>query len=305
MNKNKISICDLKISDKGSLLCPDCGGIIPVKWSCGSFLKCMNYKKNGCEFTISRFDNLTEELKDIVKNNRIEDLQRYTKSGGMYAVDNEGNSLLMLSVIYQYEEMAKLLIDSGADVCHQNLEGDTALMLAVRDYPDFDYRILLKNGVDAVLMHNYKNHKTPLDIAIQENMKGVILNFVNAGVKINGSILRWAIRINYIDFIKMYFETTGINVNSYDASGNTFLIYAVLANAKDCVDFFLKKGALVYQRNKKDETALSIAKENNNQEIVKMLENRNLSDLSETKARLAKLGYTGPLDILHILREGT
>lgn len=25
----------------------------------------------------------------------------------------------------------------------------------------------------------------------------------------------------------------------------------------------------------------------------------------ETKARLAELGYTGPLDILHILREGT
>lgn len=39
----------------------------------------------------------------------------------------------------------------------------------------------------------------------------------------------------------LYFENTGVNVNSHDASGNTFLMYSIMNNSKIVLNSFLKK----------------------------------------------------------------
>ena len=304
MSRDKISIDNLNISSDGFLLCPKCGGCLSKKIGrYGAFWGCNNYKELGCDFTLKYSGTLDDKIYDIIKNNDINKLKDRINSGSIYAIDKEGNSLLMLSIILKKnemsklliktgvyidqsnlagdtpliqavksnnEEIAKILIESNVDTCETDANGNTALMLALQDYPDFNYKILLKKDYSSVYVMN--NEKiNPLIYAIQENMKGVVLNFINAGVRINGDILRWAIKIDYIEFIERYFENTGINVNCHDASGNTFLIYAIKDNSIECADFFLKRGANIYQLNKKGDCALSLARNDKNSKILELI----------------------------------
>ena len=59
------------------------------------------------------------------------DITSFLLSSGaqINAVDNEGQTPLMLAVICEHEDIIRLLLDSGADVNILNSEGQTVLSL--------------------------------------------------------------------------------------------------------------------------------------------------------------------------------
>lgn len=271
MNKKKLTMSDLQLSEDGYLLCPKCNGFMSRKSGAyGDYWGCNNYKTLGCKFSIKYLGSLDNSLIDLVKRNEIEKLKDCIKSGNKFAVDNNGNTLLMLAVIYDQEDLAKALVESNIDVNQTDKNGNTALMLALKEYPNFDYRVLLEKNCYSIYTKNNENW-SPLEFAIHNNLKGIILEFINNGATIDGSILRWAIKIDYIEFIERYFEQTSISVNAHDASGNTFLMYAIKNNSVECAEFFLKKGANIYKPNKRGQCALSLARNNTNSKMMELI----------------------------------
>ena len=62
------------------------------------------------------------------------------------------------------------------------------------------------------------------------------------------------------------------NINLQDEIGNTALMNAINNNDNNMVEFLLENGADISIRNQNDEDALDLARENDNQEMLNMLE---------------------------------
>jgi len=79
-------------------------------------------------------------------------------------IDFKNRTPLMRAIVYKNEEIVQFLIDQNANVKYQNEDGDTALMIAVRDRNvNIAKQIILKDAT--TLDQVNKDNKTPLDIA--------------------------------------------------------------------------------------------------------------------------------------------
>ena len=72
------------------------------------------------------------ELIRAVKTNNIEEVNRIINSGrNLNYRDNNGNTVLMESIMFNRVESARMLIDAGADVNIRNNRGNTALIFTI------------------------------------------------------------------------------------------------------------------------------------------------------------------------------
>lgn len=166
---------------------------------------------------------------------------------------------------YGNAEMAKMLIDSGADVNAANLEGGTPL----RDACVYDslelVDMLIQAGAD-VNRRDTEIGNTPL---FHMNSIDVAKALINAGADVNarndnGSTpLHCACVWAGLDVIKLLVES-GAELNAQSVSNNTALHY--ICEATDATDFeavyyLVKAGARYDIKNNKGETALDVLKQ--------------------------------------------
>lgn len=178
------------------------------------------------------------------------------------------------------KECVDLLIKAGAPLNYRDLDGLTALMLAIkRDRFDLVH-LLLQAGSDLALRD--RDGRTPFILAVQCKSNyplGYIQTLINAGAKIddknskNGRTpLMVAVEYGRIDRIKFLIEA-GSNVNMQDNNGETPLMIA--ANdwfaTIDIVQTLIDAGVNLNFQNNKNQTAYDLALDNGNQEIAEYL----------------------------------
>jgi ankyrin repeat protein len=90
--------------------------------------------------------------------------------------DKLGRTLLMEAAIFKREDIAKLLIENGADVNTKEVKGWTALHFAIQSYlPDL-VKLLISKGADVNARTHYDN--TPLHEATMTIPKDTKINKV-------------------------------------------------------------------------------------------------------------------------------
>lgn len=149
-----------------------------------------------------------EEVKERQEQSKVEKFKDWVERAGItYETlfnkeninkqDERGYTTLMIAILDNLIELAKLLIDKGADVNIENEFGDTALIY-ISDMGNLELaKLLLDKGADINVKNNYG--VTPL---------------MNASINDN------------IEMAKFLLDN-GADVNAKNNNGNTALSYAV------------------------------------------------------------------------------
>lgn len=150
-------------------------------------------------------------------------------------------------------EIAKYLVENGADVNYKNIHSETALSLTFSHtnpynlYEDQEqyvfFVLLIKNG------------------AIVENASP------------RGNLILVAAEYNSVLVVDYLLENNMAEINVQNERGDTALMYASRGDAKEVVEYLLSKGANKDIKNEDGKTALDIAIQYNKLEIISILNN--------------------------------
>ncbi|MCP3926279.1 MAG: hypothetical protein GY714_27250 [Desulfobacterales bacterium] len=186
------------------------------------------------------------------------------KGTDVNAKDKSGKTVLSLSVRYENNEVAKYLIEKGAD-----LTDDQGLLQLAADDNNYEMcSYLLKKGLD-VNNNNYKYQMTPLHIALtNRRINYKLINLLidngadlnkNAKNKITPLFLALGKRIvkNQPNIINLLIEK-GADINAQNKLGDTVLHYESMNGFKD-IAVLIKNGAKIDAKNNKNETPLLVA----------------------------------------------
>ncbi|MCF8380138.1 MAG: ankyrin repeat domain-containing protein [Bacteroidales bacterium] len=195
--------------------------------------------------------NLTPILLAMGKNN-IDMVKILIKSGADINKQDKrsGYTPLMMAFNNHNNEMAKLLLDAGADVNIKANDGTTAIILAAGNSREL-FDVILSKGADM-------NVRTDRGTGVYTQcILGIMSDKVDT------------------DFAK-YLISKGADRDEQNTfgsySGYTPLFWAILYDEEDVVKFLVESGSRTDIVAKNGKTALSLAKENGNENIVKILE---------------------------------
>jgi len=266
--------------------------------------------KEESAISIAFSDRLTDKSRRIIKLliNHKADLNRIYGFKERYGMYYEKNTLLIHSIKNNNMEYLKLLIDNGADVNGKNLKNNTPLYFSISyshtemteyllskganvneiindnnetalfyalSYGKFEIaNLLIKNGAD--INHKNKDKRIPLYYTMyRKDMSDILINKnidfeeLDSGGK---CLFHYCIsRHNMIIFDFIMTNVPDININRKDSNNNTPLMLAVTANDIEIATRLLEKKPLINLRNNKLQSALSIAVNKRNYNMIKLL----------------------------------
>jgi len=126
-------------------------------------------------------------LIDLVKNNDIEGVKKYIKSGKDLNIQNEyGNTGLIFACYYGYKKIVKLLISSGCDLNIQNNSGSTGLIWGCYNGYEKIVSQLISSGCDLNIQDKegdtgliWSCHKDRIEVATKLIRSNSVLNIKN------------------------------------------------------------------------------------------------------------------------------
>jgi len=158
------------------------------------------------------------------------------------AADEFGNAVLMYAVSEGFHDIAKVLLENGADANQKKpVTGMTALMIAVNEGFDDVAELLLDANAD-----------------------------VNAKNRAQGTALMFAAAGGHADIVKLLLRK-GANVNDKDAHGYTALMLAARNGYDGVIRALLHRGAVINLRNANGATAMMLAAAGGHGETVQLL----------------------------------
>ncbi|KAK1758303.1 ankyrin repeat-containing domain protein [Echria macrotheca] len=171
-----------------------------------------------------------------------------------------------------------------------NSQGETPLMTASRCGHIEVARLLLDHGADVNAQRGF-DHFTPLHFAIQRGGGDQALAelLISRGARLNAGDdegfrpLTYAIWKRDGSLVRMLLAR-GAGIDEQDRSGFSVLCRAVQDGSEDMVRLLLELGARVDVRNRLGKTALDIAEEEKHEGIVKMIRDHmgdDANDLAE------------------------
>jgi ankyrin repeat protein len=166
-----------------------------------------------------------------------------------YQDPSSGSTALMLACGYNFADMARFLVEHGADLNRQDKQGQTALMIAAYRSEEI-FTLLLSKGADIKVKD--KEGRTAfthawVGVLSEEVPLAVVETLLNKGADVNEAPDRGP------------------------AEGYTCLMMASGNNRPGLVSFLIGKGADVNARARDGKTALGLAQEEGHSEVVKLL----------------------------------
>ena len=191
------------------------------------------------------------ELIDKVRANDVEAVKALVAAGADLNEREEFYAMtpLILACNSNYTEMAKVLIDGGADIHLQADNGATALIMAAMNSLELT-ELLLSKGAD---IHAKSNNGTG---AFSNCTMGIISERI--GYELAELLLAKGAEIDELNTTDFY-------------SGYTPLFWAVYANNEKLVKFLIEHGANVNTTAKDEKTPLSLATESGYESIANIL----------------------------------
>ena len=197
------------------------------------------------------------------------------KGAEIDAIDKRGFTSLH-NASYSNNSMAvQLLIENGANVNKKSRSRlYTSLHLACIKGCKSVVEILLQNGVCSVINDKTQSGHTALDYAHNKGFLEIIHFLIDHGGKseIYANQLLTAVRVNDLHKVKYLIIRKGANLETkHDVSRSTPLIIASKHGFKDIVEILLMHGANVHAKDSIGYSALSYAIQKNDQGIAKSL----------------------------------
>jgi ankyrin repeat protein len=189
---------------------------------------------------------------------------------------DDGSSPLHLASRGGHVDLARMLVERGADVSAQDQDGSTALHLACRKGHVELAQMLLKNGAD---------------VSAQDRDGSTVLHFVS--------------RYGHMDLARILIER-GTEVAAQDLDGSTALHLTCRKGHADIARMLIEHGANISAQEEDKSTALHLASENGHVDLAKMLLRCGADVLAQdqymwTALHLASLN--GHVDLARVLIE--
>ncbi|KAF3293548.1 hypothetical protein TWF132_004516 [Orbilia oligospora] len=229
--------------------------------------------------------------------------------------DNIGRTAVLFAAKEGYEDIVRVLIESGANPEAKNHYGEAAILLAVREGHESIVRILIGIGVNLEVKNDYD--ETPLFIAAQTGYKAeggyedVVELLIKSGASVEDkdkdgkTALMAAVGRGY-EIIAELLIKSGASVEDKDENGKTALMAAAERGYETIAELLIKNGASVDDNDKDGETALWKALDSGEWGVSRMLIDRGAdlkvkNKLGETL--LSHLEYDDPSDDVRFLVE--
>lgn len=231
-------------------------------------------------FSMQDNKNLSIELVEAVKTGNLIRLKEIINLGvNINNKDQNGNTILFLASLYGQKEVVELLINIGANVNERDNNGRTPLMYAAYNGHTSVIELLLQSGADvyqtdnwgtrtAIYVAFFNGHREVLDLFEDWGFE----HFINDSVVINrlsNLTLEKKFDLRVQDIFKRFLKWVGDNDVIYN--NKTVLMRAAEIGNEEAVEILLKAGTNINLKNDLDQTALSLAKENNKLNIIVML----------------------------------
>jgi ankyrin repeat protein len=199
------------------------------------------------------------------------------------------NTPLHLAILNNLPEIAKILIEKGADINLQDSQGKTPLHLAILYKLPIIVDKLIEKGANINLQDSQGN--TPLHLAIRNNFPEIVNKLIDKLIEqganinlqnVNGdTTLHFAIKYHFPDIAYKLIEQRA-NIKLQDNYGDTPLHLAIRNNLTEIAKILIKNGVDINLQNKNGDTPLHLASTKNLPDIVdKLIEkgaNINLQD---------------------------
>lgn len=170
-------------------------------------------------------------------------IKKLPNKSDLNAQDSEGMTPLMFASIAGQAETVRFLIDANVDLEKTNKAGDTALAIAVGNDQEATALTLLNAGAHTMILASHE-HK-PLLFSVVAN--------------------------NQTQLLQAMLKKNRLLVQTVDDERETALFEAVRYGSKDTIRILLKAGINRKHKNKKGQTALSLAKQLKIKSVVKLL----------------------------------
>lgn len=183
--------------------------------------------------------------------------------------------LLSFAFIRDHQNIATYLLNKGADINTQDENRMTLLHHAIGAQNQEVVEYLLKKGVDVNLANN--DGQTPLQLAIVNSQPEIALKLVEKAAAIDSlsplqkvDLLKTAIKMGKTTAADLIVQS--INLNEPDKKGNTLLHEAAQTSGNEkLIQFLIKKGAAVNQKNNDGMTPLNYAALYSSLDSIKLL----------------------------------
>lgn len=182
-----------------------------------------------------------EAFLKAIKNGNLDKINEYVLNGFNINQKIKGDTILYLAISAKKFEIAKYLIEKGADINANNKTGESILFLVLK-FNNLDMiKYLVENGAD-----------------------------INAKNKDDLSVLQISIIYKKFDIAK-YLIQKGANIFVKDKEGNTVLHLAIQSKNLEITQLLVESGANINDKNIEGITPVSLAVITNNLDIIKFL----------------------------------
>lgn len=214
-----------------------------------------------------------EDILRCIRRKQIIDGNDIAKDLNIDEKDSYGNSLLYYSIIHQNNQIAKVLIEKGADI--NSLDNDIPIILIADQFFNQEiFDLLADKGADINVIYNGK----PLIhwVALFGNAKSAE-KLISKGCDIKSQCIEQrppsyhAIKFGNKEILETFFNN-GLSIDYPDHFKDTPLFHAVRNGTSEMVEFILTKGADVHYKNDQGFTALHFAIwHNDSEKVISML----------------------------------
>lgn len=218
-------------------------------------------------YAILSLDNIYNEIKrqlkynkySITKNNmiRIINILLNNIDDINYLLPGNSNNLLILAIMNNYNEIAKLLIDKGININYtiSNVVINNALLMSIYNNNKVIFNYLLNNPNININFLNCER-RTALFYVTHYKKYYYAKKLIESGININhldiynNPVIKYAVDIQNIDLIKTIINHYTFDINYINNIDNNILFKLVDLNIKGTISTLIHKGINTNNINK-------------------------------------------------------